>query len=194
MKKNKMHFFLLVVTFAVLFDSAYAEQCSIIGETQVRYVANGCDYLTLKRECCSTTNSWSEWGEDCPICPENTCWNGKSCEYKDQITKVCSVQIAYAVSGTLTRTASCNEGKGWTYGPWQGSCVCRAGYGWNVSKCIGPLYWRKKSVGTVQTCAAVNNCASSIEGVSCSSPYMSKTICVPSSGKQCVITNFSCEK
>ncbi len=120
---------------------AYAESCSSVGSTEVKYSASGCSYSTSKRTCCSN-KTWSDWDKACPTtptCGANECWNGSSCAAKEETSRNCSGNVANAVSGNQTRTATCNSGSGWSYGSWTGTCTCKSGYSWTVSRCLKEL-------------------------------------------------------
>lgn len=67
----------LIFTLFVLFAGislGYAESCSVKGQTQYKYTANGCSYITQVRTCCSN-GSWSAWDKPCPM---DECKNGKT--------------------------------------------------------------------------------------------------------------------
>lgn len=99
----------------------------------IQYRVEGdCD--TAERVCCGTVKGfntrWSNWGKDCHGCKAEQCWNGSQCEEKIGLEMQCEYNIAGALSGILTRSATCGS-NGWQYGNWQGMCACRQGYYWN---------------------------------------------------------------
>ena len=101
---------------------------------QTQYQPKG-DCGTSSRNCCSD-GTWSDWDGECGAsssCGLNECWNGLKCEAKGTVSKTCSGNVANAKSGTLTRTATCKSGTGWSYGSWTGTCTCNTGYTWNIT-------------------------------------------------------------
>ncbi len=68
--------------------------------------------------------------DDTPSCPADECWNGSACEAKGSTSMSCVGSVQLTTSGTLTRTAICHEGSGWSYGGWKGTCRCPNGYTW----------------------------------------------------------------
>ena len=92
---------------------------------------------TSKRTCCSGA-SWSDWDKDCPedACGSNECWNGSICEKKGELSRSCFGNVSNALSGTQTRTATCNTGSGWRYSDWSGACTCKTGYTWSSNSCV----------------------------------------------------------
>ena len=68
--------------------------------------------------------------DDTPSCGANECWNGSQCEAKGSTSVSCVGFVQETSGGTLTRTATCREGSGWSYGYWKGTCTCKSGYKW----------------------------------------------------------------
>lgn len=84
---------------------------------------------------CDTANGYELGNHECvkndtPSCNSNECWNGSKCEAKDSTSISCVGFSQNTTGGTLTRTASCKEGDGWSYGYWKGTCTCKSGYYW----------------------------------------------------------------
>lgn len=131
MSKNKTvrKTFLTAFCFFVFAGYTYAENCYTFG--LVQYNASGCD--TIERTCCSATKAWSDWGEACPTCSSEQCWNGSECIDKGKVTRPCLGNIANSTGGTQTRTAACKLNSGWNYGSWSGTCTCKSGYKWYAS-------------------------------------------------------------
>ncbi len=126
--KKALCFFVFAVLCAL---SAYAESCS--GSGNLRYSASGCSYTT--EICCH--GAWAS-GDTCSECASGTCWNGSSCASKGSTSRSCSGNITNASGGTQTRTATCTNGSGWTYGTWSGKCTCSNNYYWSSGqgKCV----------------------------------------------------------
>ena len=137
MSKNKTVrnvFFTIFCLFACI-SLSYGESCSTAGATQNKYTASGCSYTTQSRTCCATTGEWSDWGGSCPSCSSSQCWDGSKCADKEAVSRTCSGNVTNAQSGTQTRTATCTNGSGWSYGAWTGTCTCKSGYTWSGFSC-----------------------------------------------------------
>ena len=137
MSKNKTVrnvFFTVFCLFACI-SLSYGESCSTAGATQNKYTASGCSYTTQSRTCCATTGEWSDWGGSCPSCSSSQCWDGSKCADKEAVSRSCLGNVTNAQSGTQTRTATCTNGSGWSYGSWSGTCTCKSGYTWSGSFC-----------------------------------------------------------
>ena len=125
-------------------------QCTS-GQTQNKYTASGCGYSTSTRTCCSD-GRWSAWGGSCQSCSSSQCWDGTKCVDKEVVSRLCSGNITNAQSGMQTRTATCTNGTGWSYGSWSGFCTCKTGYTWSGSSCS-----RKDPSITLYNCQIVPN-------------------------------------
>ena len=143
MNKNMIKSFLFL-SFFVFAGYVYAENCYTLGFVQ--YKVSGCD--TIERTCCSTTKTWSDWGEACPTCSPDQCWNGSDCIDKEEVTRSCLGNIANSTGGTQTRTASCKLNSGWDYTSWSGTCTCKNGYKWfaSSSSCLSNYKVIKKNI------------------------------------------------
>lgn len=119
--KKALCFFVFAILCAL---NAYAESCSAAGN--LRYSASGCSYNT--EICCN--GAWIS-GSTCSECASNTCWNGSSCASKGSTSRSCSANVSNASGGTQTRTATCKNGSGWSYGSWGGKCTCNSNYYWS---------------------------------------------------------------
>ena len=172
-------FFTVFCLFACI-SLGYAKSCSTAGATQNKYTASGCSYTTQSRTCCATTGAWSDWGGSCPSCSSSQCWDGSKCADKEAVSRSCLGNITNAQSGTQTRTATCTNGTGWTYGAWTGTCTCTTGYTWNSST--------KRCIKACDTSAAewCNNCGLTfnVNTCRCSCPVGSSW-----NGKWCVTKN-----
>ena len=137
MSKKKIIVKAFLTAFCCFFLAALsnAESCSTAGQTQNKYTASGCSYTTQTRTCCAATGAWSDWGGSCPSCSSSQCWNGSKCTDKEAVSRNCFGNITNATGGTQTRTATCTNGSGWTYGSWTGTCTCKSGYEWWGSEC-----------------------------------------------------------
>ena len=148
------------------------------GATQTKYTASGCTYTTQTRECCGLT--WSGWDEECcsgaDCCTSSQCWNGSSCVSKGVTSRECSDAFENAISGTQTRIATCNNGTGWIYTNWIGTCTCETGYDWSTSGCVKqyqpvvcsisscPSGQHLVNAGTEDCCCEYDNCGVLIIG------------------------------
>ena len=135
MLKNKMVRKLFLTVFCILAGAIFAraESCSTAG--QIQYKPSG-TCSTTQRTCCATTGAWSTWGLPCPTCSSDQCWNGSKCVDREAVSRSCSGNLANATGGTQTRTATCTNGSGWTYGSWTGACTCASNYEWEGSYCF----------------------------------------------------------
>ena len=86
-----------------------------------KYQADGCGYKTYI--CCKlgSTNDFHE-GTTCTqaLCSGNQCYNGTGCVAYPSAggtSRSCSYFITNS-TGTATRTATCNDGSGWSYSAW----------------------------------------------------------------------------
>ena len=157
------------------------DSCSTAGSTEEKYTASGCTYSTQTRTCCSN-GKWSEWDKACSVassCSSSQCWDGSKCADKEAVSRSCLGNITNAQSGTQTRTATCTNGSGWTYGAWTGTCTCTTGYSWNSST--------KRCIKACDTSAAewCNNCGLTFNANTC------RCLCPAGSswnGKWCVTT------
>ncbi len=157
---------------------AYAESCSSVGSTEVKYSASGCSYSTSKRTCCSN-KTWSDWDKACPTtptCGANECWNGSSCAAKEETSRNCSGNVANTTGGTQRRTATCTSGTGWSYGSWSGICTCKTNFTWSNNRCVkggmpSGWSWHYSSMNPI-TCqgassASCGTCSQANGGTSC---------------------------
>ncbi len=85
-----------------------------------------------------------------PKCLANECLKGNKCEAKADLEMNCKGNVRYAILGKQTRTATCEEGKGWQYSDWSGACECKKPYEWNG------LFCRLSSALKVRTWCLVN--------------------------------------
>ena len=113
---------------------------------QVQYKASG-SCGTSERTCCSD-GTWSDWDGECggsSSCGTNQCWNGSKCEAKGETSTSCVGRVQETTGGTLTRTATCYSGSGWSYGSWKATCTCPSGSTWTGSGlsgyCRGNYSW-----------------------------------------------------
>lgn len=143
--KIKFSWFLLLLLFPLL---CFGESCESVDLIQYKPDGN-CG--TSQRKCCAN-KQWSDWGGSCPSCSSSQCWNGSKCADKEAVSRSCLGNVTNAQSGTQTRTATCTNGTGWTYGAWTGTCTCTTGYSWNSST--------KRCIKACDTSAAewCNNC------------------------------------
>ena len=193
----------IIALFAAV-NCVYAESCSTANATQSKYTASGCSYTTETRKCCSTTGQWSDWTTgtpDCPTCSSSQCWNGSRCESKAVTSMNCTTFNYNSLSGTTTRTATCNPGSGWSYGSWSGKCICKKGFAEKYSsqyfgsKCFAAV-WRARSY-TVTSCSSNIKNWADVEGKPCDEEGLGineqRTKCVrrPSGSVQYV--TFFCE-
>ena len=121
------------------FDEA---NCKCICPTGAKEVNGTCE--------CDTANGYVEGDHECvknnkPSCGTNQCWNGSKCEAKDETSISCVGRVQETTGGTLTRTATCYSGSGWSYGSWKGTCTCPSGSTWTGSGlsgyCRGNYSW-----------------------------------------------------
>ncbi len=85
-------------------------------------------------------------------CLKDQCLKGGICEAKAELEMPCKGNIRKSVSGTQTRTATCENGKGWKYSDWSGSCECKKLYEWNG------LFCQQNNIPEIETkCAALPN-------------------------------------
>ena len=133
---------------------------------------------TETRTCCSSLK-WSDWGGDCSgaaSCSSTQCCNGSKCEIKEVISRACSGNIFAATGGILTRSATCNNGSGWSYGSWTGTCTCKSGYKWDG---VGACVIDSGNVSTncsKTTCPSGQHAVDTIAGCCCEYDNCGKTI------------------
>lgn len=144
MSKTLTLIFLLCITASLVYAG---ESCASynVGTVQNRYIADECSYRTQVRSCCKN-KQWSSWfqaprtslfcygpqncsPEQCynEILDENGDVDKEECQNREATTKNCAGYISGAISGQITRTATCNSGYGWVYGQWQpvgSGCEC----------------------------------------------------------------------
>lgn len=115
--KKLSYLMLLTAVICVSFSIfVCAEECSNAGETQDKYLAgqpDECSYTTQTRTCCRS-KIWSAWGEACPQCSEEQCWNGSECEDKPESTMIVG-EDRYDGSECAASCTDfqCVEDKGW---------------------------------------------------------------------------------
>ena len=114
---------------------------------------------------CDTANGYVEGDHECVksgsgSCASNQCWNGSNCEAKGSTSIPCEGMVQETTGGTLTRTATCYSGSGWSYGSWTGTCTCPSGSTWTGSglsgRCKGNYYWNCTSYQESYYCNGAN--------------------------------------
>ena len=165
---------------------------------QVQYKASG-SCGTSERTCCSD-GTWSDWDGECggsSSCGTNQCWNGSKCEAKGETSTSCVGRVQETTGGTLTRTATCYSGSGWSYGSWKGTCTCPSGSTWTGSGTSGYCksnhngYWvcDHGSIISWDGCPTNNP----LRGYSCSNIGATGTAYEDIGGGQCEMASCTCE-
>ncbi len=151
---------------------------------------------------CDTANGYVEEHHECvknnkPSCGSNQCWNGSKCEAKGSTSKSCVGTVQETTGGTLTRTATCYSGSGWSYGSWKGTCTCPSGKTWTGSGLSG--YCKGNFNGTWVcdhgSIISWNGCTTDnpLRGYSCSDEGATATAYEDIGGGQCEMASCTCE-
>ena len=173
------------------FDEA---NCKCICPTGAKEVNGTCE--------CDTANGYVEGDHECvknnkPSCGTNQCWNGSKCEAKGETSTSCVGRVQETTGGTLTRTATCYSGSGWSYGSWKGTCTCPSGSTWTGSGTSGYCksnhngYWvcDHGSIISWDGCPTNNP----LRGYSCSNIGATGTAYEDIGGGQCEMASCTCE-
>jgi len=113
----------------------------------------------------------------------------------------CTAYDYNSLSGTTTRTATCNPGSWWSYSSWSGKCRCKKGFAEKYdsnyfgSKCVAAV-WRARSY-TASSCSSNIKNMADVEGKPCDEEGLGineqRTKCVRLTNGSVKYVTFMCE-